>query len=271
MRAERVTNMAIYNPADPWGWQQIEAERQAREAGQLPGGGTRYDLPNMSDDLEYIAYLQQDKYARDQADADTALRKTRAQDDYNQALRQLEQQGLAGRRDTDTSLLSRGVYNSGEAVRRRDDLAKALTQGREQADVTYSQNQGDIDADRQRALTQLDMQREREIAASKARIAAAQKAGREADPRFNGSGAGGSATGGGTTTTATAPRTYTLPQSPMLPSSNESGVGYSTAGARTGSTYNTSTGGGKPVGVPAFNTSRKPTPKPYSKPKVVQY
>ena len=196
-------------------------------------------------------------------------RKARAQDDYNQALRQLEQQGLAGRRDTDTSLLSRGVYNSGEAVRRRDDLTKALTQGREQADVTYpepGETSTPIGSGRSRSSS---MQREREIAASRPASPPRKSRPRGRPPlqRFRELVVARRAA----VRPQRRPRRPTPPQSPMLLSSNESGVGYSTAGARTGSTYNTSTGGGKPVGVPAFNTSRKPTPKPYSKPKVVQY
>lgn len=179
--------MAVYNPADPLNWAAIAQELADQAAGLNPDGSTRYTLPGgMGADPEYIAYLAQYDNNVTQAKADTELRRRRSQDDYLEALRQLEESGLTGAREIDTSALSRGVFQSGETGVRRNELGTRIAQGRDQADVTLANTRGTIDADLEKALTQLTLERERQIVASKARIAEAQRAGAEAAGFLNG-------------------------------------------------------------------------------------
>lgn len=201
--------MAAYDPSDPLSWRAIKAEQDAQAAGMLDNGGTRYVLPSMGDDPEMVAYLTQYNYGQTQAKADAELRKRQARDAYEQALRSLEQQGVQGARQTDTSLLARGMFNSGERPVRQEDMRRALGQGRSQADTQYTQQIGSVDSDLNRALTQLDMERERQIVASKARIAETQRQGAiEAGTYSGGAGTAGGGGGGGSTSSATS----TVPQ-----------------------------------------------------------
>lgn len=199
--------MPVYQADDPFAWKLI----QAAQAGLNPDGTTKYELPyGMGSDPEFLAFQTQYDLGRTQAAADAELRKRQAQDAYEQALRSLEQQGLTSARDTDTSLLSRGVFNSGERLNRQDDLRKALTEGRSNADTQYVGQLGTIDSDLNRALTQLNMERERQIVASQARIAEAQRQGAIEAGLLGGSatsGGGGGGTGSAPAATTTATRT----------------------------------------------------------------
>lgn len=160
---------------DPLGWLEIDAYLRS----QQKGGPTGYD-PGTNVDPQWDAYRAGYDYRRTQAQADTKLRKERAKLGYDDALSALEQRGLTGRRNLDTNMLARGVYRSGETGRRRDELGKALTLAREEQDRSYANQVGDIDADQQRALTELDLDRESQIAASRARVSAAEMLARQA-------------------------------------------------------------------------------------------
>lgn len=128
-----------------------------------------YDIATNTDPL-WDAYLAEYGGRQAQARADSDVRRGKAKLDYDQALRDLEQKGLVGRRNLDTNLLARGVYRSGESGRRRDELTTGLRQARDDTDVAYANTMGTIDADLQRALDELDYGREQQIAASRTRI-----------------------------------------------------------------------------------------------------
>jgi hypothetical protein len=176
--------MAVYRPDDPLNWLGIGLSQQGTDA----EGRTIYNLPDMGLDPEYIAYLTQYDFGRTTANADADLRRKRARDSYDQALRDLEQQGLVSASNTDTSLLGRGMFSSGERLVRQDDLRRSLTEGRTRADTALSGEFGAIDSDLQRALGQLDTERERQIVASQARISAAQRQGAVESGAYTGSG-----------------------------------------------------------------------------------
>lgn len=234
--------MAYYDPNDPYNWKGIDTERQGLNA----AGGTAYTLPDMGMDPEMIAYLTQYQYGQTQAAADAELRKRQAADAYEQALRSLETQGVQGAQNTDTNLLSRGMFNSGERVTRQEDLRRALGEGRGQADTQYSQQLGTVDSDLQRALTQMDMERERQVVASKARIAEQQRQG-SIEAGLYGGGGSGSGGGGGSTSTTTA-TSQVATGAPPVPLSR----GDQAAGARYAGMANSG----------AYSQARPPTPTP---------
>ncbi len=242
--------MARYDPTDPMGWKWIKAEQDAQAAGQNAAGGTRYSTPGFGDDPEWLAYAAQYEYGQTQAAADAELRKRQAADAYEQALRSLETQGVQGAQNTDTNLLSRGMFNSGERVTRQEDLRRALAEGRGQADTQYSSTLGAVDSDLQRALTQMDLERERQIVASKARISEQQRQGAIEAGLFGGG--SGSAGGGGSVATDTPPIPGRTPAQQQSAVNQQRAVNY-------GQTYQNPGGGRGAYGPTA---TPRPTPKP---------
>jgi hypothetical protein len=108
-------------------------------------------------DPVYDAAKAKNDYSRQNAWYDAAAAQEKATEAYNRALALLEQKGTSGRRNLDTSLMSRGIFSSGEANRRRAELEAALLDGRSQADATKAQQFGQISTDLQRAITGLDI------------------------------------------------------------------------------------------------------------------
>jgi hypothetical protein len=177
-----------FDPSDPYNWKGIAAgdgrvsiqpvPNPANGDGQVsiqpvptPAiTGPEYSLPNLSDDLQYVAWLQGYEGNKAQANADAELRRGQADLTYKDALSAMEQQGLITARNQNTSLISRGVLNSGETERRRDELVQTLSQQRQGIDTNYNNQLGTIEADKMRALTQLENDRTNQIAASKARM-----------------------------------------------------------------------------------------------------
>lgn len=257
--------MAVYDPSDPLGWKWIKAEQ---DAGLNAAGGTNYVTPGFGDDPEFLAYLTQYQLGQTQAAADAELRRRNAKDDYEQALRALEQQGVQSATSNDTSLLARGVFNSGERLNDQNDIRAALTQGREQADTQLSRNLGGIDSDLQRALTQLDMERERQIVASKARVADAQRQGAIEAGVYGGGGSGGS--GGSSTpqvaSSAPAPRTPAQQQSAQ---NQQRAITYSQTYQNPGA--GRGRGGYGPVNAKPNPTTPTTPPRPRSGSNVSRY
>lgn len=262
--------MVMYRADDPLNWAGIAAEQQGLNA----AGGTAYDLASMGMDPEYIAYLTSFNYGQTQAAADAELRKRQAADAYEQALRSLEQQGVQGAQNTDTNLLSRGMFNSGERVTRQEDLRRALGEGRSQADTQYSQQLGAVDSDLQRALTQMDMERERQVVASKARIAEQQRQG-SIEAGLYGTGSGG---GGGSVATDTPPVPGRTPAQQQSAANQQRAVNYGQTyqnpGAGRGSSGATA-GTMKPkpaaVSLSAPGGGRAAPPKPKNYPQTTRY
>lgn len=197
---------------------------------------TPYDLAPQTDPI-WDAFLAQYGWQQQQAKANAGLKRTTEDQRYAKALDDLVQRGLTSNTNLSTNLLSRGVFTSGEAQTRRDELANTLARARADADTTYAQNQARIAADERSALDSLDFSREREVAASRERLAEKK---RQADAAalatltnagtspetFTSVAAGG---GGGSYTPVS---TWTRPamRETNTRASNESGLGYSTAG-----------------------------------------
>jgi hypothetical protein len=111
----------------------------------------------------YDAWNAQAQFKRNQAWADAALGQQQATENYNAALDRLSQQGAAGARSIDNSMLSRGVFRSGETNRRQAELQGEVLRGRAAADTTKANTFGRISNDLQRALTMLDLEQEQRV------------------------------------------------------------------------------------------------------------
>lgn len=130
-----------------------------------------WTAPNLGDDLEYVAWLQGYHADKAQADADARLRRGQADIAYRNALDTLEQQGLIAGRANTTNMIERGVFGSGEQQRRETELTQSLMQQRDAADTDLASQYGAIEADRTRAVSQLESENARQAAAAKTRIA----------------------------------------------------------------------------------------------------
>jgi len=111
----------------------------------------------------YDAWNAQATFKRNNAWADAALGQQQAQENYDAALARLEQQGQAGSKSIDNSMLSRGVFRSGETNRRQAELQGEILRGRAGADTTKANTFGRISNDLQRALTALDLEQEQRV------------------------------------------------------------------------------------------------------------
>jgi len=147
-------------------------------------------------DPEFDAFRAKYDYSKFNAQADADQRRRKAEEDYASALKSLELQGTAGRTNLDTSMLSRGVYKSGETHRRRGELESTLLQGRAAADTGKANALGQVSADLQRAFTGLDLDYEQAYSAALARVK-------------TGSGGGGGSGGGVSKSVPIAPVTPT--------------------------------------------------------------
>jgi hypothetical protein len=179
-----------YDPADPLNWKGIDAEKQAQRDAVGTPGSDWYDNPE--NDPEYLAWLEQYNYNYENTNKDSKLRQDTANADYAEALAELDRQSATGGRNIDLNLLERGVLNSGEFTTDHGELVDAMTLARGKADTTLASTTGDIESDRLRALQQLDFDREQQIVASRARIAAAEQL--ALDQAGSGGGGGGTAT-----------------------------------------------------------------------------
>lgn len=247
---------------DPNDWLGIDAAMRAKQDATSTPGSTWYVDP--AEDPQYLAWLKQYDYNKSQTNADSTLRGQQAKSTYTEALAELERQGQTGARAVDTSLLSRGVYQSGEAGRRRDELSQSLALGRGKADTTYANETGGIEADRMRALTQLDLDREQQIVASRARIAAAE----QVVP-------GGGGGGGGAAPTTAGVQTYSPVQTPqtVLPLPSAPGVARQPYQTTSGQTVDSGVRNAQEGRYdPAMNQRNTATslPKPAAKPKAVR-
>lgn len=111
----------------------------------------------------YDAWKAQADFKRSNAWADAALGQQQAQENYDAALARLEQQGQAGAKSIDNSMLARGVFRSGETNRRQAELQGEILRGRAAADTTKANTFGRISNDLQRALTALDLEQEQRV------------------------------------------------------------------------------------------------------------
>lgn len=121
-------------------------------------------------DPTYDAWKAKADYQRQNAWYDAAAAQQKATGAYSDALKLLDQRGTVGRRNLDASLLSRGIFASGEAMRRRAELEAGLLDARSKAEETKAQTFGQISTDLQRAITNLDLEQETQVQAALARL-----------------------------------------------------------------------------------------------------
>lgn len=130
---------------------------------------TAYPYP-VGKDTTYDAWKAKADYQRQNAWYDAAAAQQKATAAYDDALRVLDQRGTTGRRNLDTSLLSRGIFASGEAMRRRAELEASILDAQSRAADSKAQRFGQISTDLQRAITSLDLDQEAQIQAALARL-----------------------------------------------------------------------------------------------------
>ncbi len=155
-----------------------------------------WSLPAGEDPL-WDAYLAEYGYKTSRAREDSAVRRTRSDENYREALKELETSGVVGGRNINTNMLSRGVFGSGEQINRRTELAQSLTRARDTTNRTYSDTVGGIDRDLADELTGYDIERERQVADARMRKTEKEREAAEEALGLSGSSGGGSGGGGG--------------------------------------------------------------------------
>lgn len=131
--------------------------------------------PDLNADPVWDAWMASYDQKRQGAQAAADLRKLQAQQDYSQALDQIQSRGLEGSRSIDNNLLARGVYQSGERGTRQGDLGKTLTLARDAAGSAFTTRRNEADLNAQAAWDALDAEREVQVATSRERLAQKQR------------------------------------------------------------------------------------------------
>lgn len=136
----------------------------------VPGGYTTYN-PKPGEDPEWDAYVATytNKLRKAQADADFA--KSRLKSEYDLALGNLDAAAPQQRDNLESSLLSRGVGRSGEALRRHSDLESGFVQQKDTATRALLEGQATTDQQMQGAEADLAAEREGQIGLSRDRLA----------------------------------------------------------------------------------------------------
>lgn len=135
---------------------------------------TPYDVAVNTDPI-WDAWMSNYEPRRVDAEGRYRLNRTATDQDYQAALAALQSRGLEAARGIDTSMLARGVYNSGETTRRRGDLTTELAGARDTADRGYLSRVGELDASRASTLSALEAEREMQVAESRERVARAAR------------------------------------------------------------------------------------------------
>jgi hypothetical protein len=132
-------------------------------------GATNYNIAVGEDPL-WDAYLAQYNYEKTKINEDSGLGRTQANTAYTNALQQIADEAVSGRRSIDTNALARGIFQSGEVDRRRGDMDTKISTAKTGADTTYSDTLNGLISNQTNALSGLDLTREQQIAASRQRI-----------------------------------------------------------------------------------------------------
>jgi hypothetical protein len=146
-------------------------------------------------DPQFDAFKAKHAFSAYDAQLTADRRRRQAQEDYDAAIRSLDQQGKVGKTNLDTNMLSRGVFKSGETNRRHAELDASLLQGRAAADTGLANMLGQVSQDLQRAMIGNGLEWEQAVAAALARA-----------------GSGGGAGGGGGGSKPAATTTITRPK-----------------------------------------------------------
>lgn len=109
-------------------------------------------------DPAYAAWLAQADLQSNNAISDAKLRRAQAQQAYQQALEDLSTQSVGGRRNIQTNMLQRGLFQSGEFGRRQGEFDSQIDQGRQRALGAETDQIGSIDQAQKAAIANLGMQ-----------------------------------------------------------------------------------------------------------------
>lgn len=117
-------------------------------------------------DSEYDSWLSQYDYGKNEAQQQNTLRVGRTNEDYKSAYTSLEKQGAEQKKNVDTSMLGRGMFQSGERTVKQGEVDTNVTTAKGMADQAYQRQLADASGDLQRALATLDLTNEQQVGAA---------------------------------------------------------------------------------------------------------
>jgi hypothetical protein len=118
----------------------------------------------------FDAYLARYSQGRAGATRSAGQRKTAALTARDQALREIESAGAAGREQINTAMLQRGMFRAGETTERQAQFAADLANRRRSAESGYSTQIGGINAWLANELARLEAERTGQAAESQKRV-----------------------------------------------------------------------------------------------------
>lgn len=104
------------------------------------------------------------------AKADVERQRSTLDTEYQAGVASLDAAAPGQRQDLESTLLSRGVGRSGEALRRRADLEAQMLGQRTDAERAYASGQDALESSYQTAISDLALEREKAIADSRLRL-----------------------------------------------------------------------------------------------------
>ena len=125
-------------------------------------------------DPGFAAWLSGANVQAANAKSTAKLRKAQYEESYRQALQDLDKQSTFGRRNLQTSLLQRGVFQSGEADRRKQEFDAGITQAQQRALGSLTSNEGSLQDQERTTLANLSSQGATQVSQAMLRDALAQ-------------------------------------------------------------------------------------------------
>lgn len=163
-------------------------------SGQLPGSqGPTADAPGTQarntwshpaytgSDPAYVAWLAQADLSAGDAASAAKLRKAQAQTAYEQALQDIQNQAVSGRRNIQTSMLQRGMFGSGETKRRGMEFDSSVDVSRQRALAAETDQIGQADESMRSTINNLGMQGTQAVSAAMLRDSIAAYNAQQAD------------------------------------------------------------------------------------------
>ena len=125
-------------------------------------------------DPGFAAWLSGANVQAANAKSSAKLRKAQYEESYRQALQDLDKQSTFGRRNLQTSLLQRGVFQSGEADRRKQEFDAGITQAQQRALGSLTSNEGSLQDQQRTTLANLSSEGATQVSQAMLRDALAQ-------------------------------------------------------------------------------------------------
>jgi hypothetical protein len=137
--------------------------------GGVPGVGASYPYETGVDPT-YDAWLGQFAYQKSKAQADADYKLGAARQAYNNQYSTIDNQAKGNRTNLQTSLLQRGVFNSGETTTRQADLEADVLRQQATVDQQFAAQYADFSKDLADAIASLDLQNQSNMAQARDRV-----------------------------------------------------------------------------------------------------